>query len=185
VCASRMLASIVHQLIADSVLGWATRARRRSRIFERVRSSSDPPRKVSVRARPRSSSRKRRRTTARLTLIHWCPCDDRSITRIGSARVGYDATHRLQQQLLDARIAGRIGDTITLSSTMLIRSAGARRRRTSSRTPPSVTRSAWRSGDGRGGDVTFHGPGQLVAYPILDLRRTAKTSVAMSATFAE
>jgi lipoyl(octanoyl) transferase len=81
-------------------------------------------------------------------------------------RIGYEDAHALQQRLVDARIAGTIGDTLLLlehdAVITLGRGAKAENVLDHERVPVIET--------GRGGDVTFHGPGQLVAYPIFDLK---------------
>ncbi len=38
----------------------------------------------------------------------------RTITAYWLGRIGYDAAHRLQQKLVEARIAGRVGDVVLL-----------------------------------------------------------------------
>jgi lipoyl(octanoyl) transferase len=90
----------------------------------------------------------------------------RSVDAFWLGRVGYEDAHVLQQQLVDARIAGRIGDTLLLlehdAVITLGRGAKAENVLEHERVPVVET--------GRGGDVTFHGPGQLVAYPIFDLK---------------
>jgi lipoyl(octanoyl) transferase len=86
-------------------------------------------------------------------------------------RVRYGAVHALQERLLQARVRGEIGDTLLLleHEPTITLGRGAR---------PAhvlVTRERLEAlgvelhETGRGGDVTYHGPGQLVAYPIFDL----------------
>jgi lipoate-protein ligase B len=84
------------------------------------------------------------------------------VMRLG--RKPYDEIHQLQQELVAKRIAGEIPDTLVLVEH-----------------DPVVTRGR-KSPDGdaagvdvpvfeveRGGEATYHGPGQVVAYPILAL----------------
>ncbi|MCA9566720.1 MAG: lipoyl(octanoyl) transferase LipB [Myxococcales bacterium] len=82
-------------------------------------------------------------------------------------QVGYSEAHDLQKALLDARIAGEVPDTVLLlehSPTITVgRARDAVRNVLEPGDTPVVTVE-------RGGDVTWHGPGQLVAYPIVDLR---------------
>lgn len=87
-------------------------------------------------------------------------------------RVGYDAAHRLQQGLVEARIAGRVGDVLLLLEHDAVITMGR-----SAKAGNVLVADAERAAKGvalvetgRGGDVTFHGPGQLVAYPIVDLK---------------
>lgn len=96
----------------------------------------------------------------------------RSITAHWLGRIGYDAAHRLQERLVEDRIAGKIGDTLLLlehdAVITLGRSAKAHHIVVSPEERAEKGVAVYETG--RGGDVTYHGPGQLVAYPIIDLK---------------
>ncbi len=95
-----------------------------------------------------------------------------TVRRLG--RVEYEKAVELQRQLVDARRAGDIGDTLLLLEHPPVITLGVRARNRRSNIVASAEELA-RAGvvvheSGRGGDVTYHGPGQLIGYPILDLR---------------
>ena len=95
-----------------------------------------------------------------------------AVRRLGL--VSYSEALTLQQRLVDERRAGAIPDTLLLLEhppviTLGVKLASARANVVAT---PAVlaARGIEAVETGRGGDVTYHGPGQLVAYPILDLR---------------
>ena len=91
------------------------------------------------------------------------------VRRLG--RVAYAEGLELQSKLVDERKAGRIPDTLLLLEHPPVFTLGRNARAEHVLLPPEVLRA--RGFDvfevGRGGDVTYHGPGQIVGYPILDL----------------
>ena len=80
----------------------------------------------------------------------------------------------LQKQLVEERKADRIPDQLLLLEHPPVITLGVRTRDDRSHvlaTPEALERDGIELFEtGRGGDVTFHGPGQLVGYPIIDLR---------------
>ena len=93
------------------------------------------------------------------------------VRRLGT--VGYQDALDLQKQLVEERKRGSIPDQLLLLEHPPVITLGARNR--SARGNVLETAEALsRKGvglfeAGRGGDVTYHGPGQLVGYPILEL----------------
>ena len=85
----------------------------------------------------------------------------------------YAAAHALQERLLEARLRGAIPDTVLLLEHDPPVLTLGRVRSAAQHVLLSPEQLAARGFDlhetGRGGDVTYHGPGQLVGYPILGL----------------
>jgi lipoyl(octanoyl) transferase len=88
--------------------------------------------------------------------------------------IGYQAAWDLQRQLVEERKAQRIPDTLLLLEHPHVYTLGrnARPEHLLSR-PPEVE--VYQTD--RGGDITYHGPGQLVGYPIFDLNGIRKDVV--------
>jgi lipoyl(octanoyl) transferase len=87
--------------------------------------------------------------------------------------VSYGEALEMQKALVEERRAGRVPNLLLLLQHPPVITLGVRG---SSRSHITATDAflASRGVDvhetGRGGDVTYHGPGQIVGYPILDLR---------------
>jgi lipoyl(octanoyl) transferase len=99
------------------------------------------------------------------------------VRRIAVRRLGvvsYGEALEAQRDLVEARRAGREGDLLLLLEHPHVITLGARSETARANVLATPERLRELGVDlletGRGGDVTYHGPGQLVAYPILDLR---------------
>ena len=86
--------------------------------------------------------------------------------------LSYEAGLRLQEQHVEAILAGTGGDTILLLEHEPVYTIGRLRDQSSLRDATSLPHPVFETN--RGGQATYHGPGQLVGYPILDLNPRGK-----------
>jgi lipoyl(octanoyl) transferase len=93
-----------------------------------------------------------------------------SVIQLGT--VAYAEGLRIQKKLVDLRKAGEIGDVLLLleHSPVITLGRNAKAANVLASTEALAARGVEIFECDRGGDVTFHGPGQLVGYPIFDLR---------------
>ncbi|MGZ8475978.1 MAG: lipoyl(octanoyl) transferase LipB [Candidatus Limnocylindria bacterium] len=104
-----------------------------------------------------------------------------TVERLGT--VAYEPTWELQDEIADQRRGRRIGDRLLLLEHFPVYTVGRGGDEANLLATPERLRElgARLIRVDRGGDITFHGPGQLVAYPIvelhdpLDLRRYVRT----------
>ncbi len=85
-----------------------------------------------------------------------------TVERLGL--VSYNDAWDLQNELHDKRVSGEIGDTLLLLEHPHVYTIGRRGTHADVLRPDVEVVET-----DRGGQVTYHGPGQLVGYPIIDL----------------
>jgi lipoyl(octanoyl) transferase len=87
-------------------------------------------------------------------------------------RVDYEKTLDLQNRLVSAYLAGAASEKLLLLEHEPVYTIGRTRDQSSLRSPQTLPHPVFEIN--RGGQATWHGPGQLVAYPILDLERRGR-----------
>ena len=100
------------------------------------------------------------------------------ISALQLGKIDYATGLRLQEKLVSLRKDGRVGNVLLLLEHTPVITLGRNAKTKNILASPELL--AQRGVEvcecDRGGDVTFHGPGQLVAYPIFDLRGFPSTS---------
>ena len=93
-----------------------------------------------------------------------------SVERLGT--VAYRPTWELQDELAEQRRSRRIGDRLLLVEHFPVYTIGRGGDEANLLATPERLRELGAEfiRVDRGGDITFHGPGQIVAYPIVELR---------------
>ena len=91
-------------------------------------------------------------------------------------RIGYDEALRLQAEVAAMRLAGLIDNTLLLLEHPPVLTLGRNASRANVLASDELLakHGVALHEVNRGGDVTYHGPGQLVGYPIFDLRSLHK-----------
>ncbi len=91
-------------------------------------------------------------------------------------RIEYHRAFELQKELLQQRLKGQIADTLLLLEHPPTITVGKSGKLENVLAAPAELARAGVSliFTDRGGDVTYHGPGQVVGYPILDLRARSR-----------
>jgi lipoyl(octanoyl) transferase len=86
-------------------------------------------------------------------------------------RIAYDEALGLQERLVAARASGAAPDALLLCEHPHVITLGRNGRLENLRLPESALRQMGVEfhRTNRGGDITYHGPGQMIAYPILNL----------------
>lgn len=97
---------------------------------------------------------------------------ERDVRAVWLGTMPYDEAHELQKALVTARIAGAIPDVLLLLEhpPVVTLGRGAKEGNVLRTEDELGALGASLHETGRGGDATVHNPGQLVAYPIFDLK---------------
>ncbi len=95
-------------------------------------------------------------------------------------RVEYGEAFEMQRHLIDLRKSGQVGDQFLLLEHPHVITLGRNGHMENLLAGEEVLARAGVSfhRTDRGGDITYHGPGQVVGYPILDLREWKRDVVA-------